>query len=192
MAGLKDSGIAAEVIWLGHVASGSGSIRSVPRPTLELGFGGVDGEQHEGVSRPSCSRVAELYPRGTEITNTRQLRILSVEELDDIASDMGLSRLHPSLVGASMVLRGISDFSHVPPSSRLLFTSGASLAVDLENGPCVYPGREIETDTPGFGKLFKPAAGDRRGVTAWVERPGPVAIGDSLRLFVPDQRAWGP
>ena len=44
----------------------------------------------------------------------------------------------------------------------------------------------------GFGKTFKPAAKDRRGVTAWIEREGLFKIGDSLRLHVPAQRAWSP
>ena len=36
------------------------------------------------------------------------------------------------------------------------------------------------------------AAEGRRGVTAWVERPGDIRVGDSLTLFLPDQRAWAP
>ena len=45
-------------------------------------------------------------------------------------------------------------------------------------------------DEPGHGKAFKPAAHGRRGVTAWVEREGPLTLGDELRLHVPDQRNW--
>ncbi|MBJ6370958.1 MOSC domain-containing protein [Sedimentitalea arenosa] len=192
MAGTKDSGYIAEVVWLGVVPVGGGSLRSEARDTVDLAFGGVEGEAHAGDRRPSCSRVTNLYPKGTEITNTRQLSVLSDEEMGDIAAAMGLDALDPGLIGASMILRGIPDFSHVPPGSRLLFDSGACVTIDLENGPCVFPGREIEAEAPGHGKLFKPAANDRRGVTAWVERPGAVALGDKLRLFVPDQRAWAP
>ena len=39
---------------------------------------------------------------------------------------------------------------------------------------------------------FKPAAAGLRGVTAWVERPGRVQVGDRVELFVPSQRPWGP
>ena len=52
---------------------------------------------------------------------------------------------------------------------------------------------------PGFarhhgdaGKGFKAAAKGRRGVTAWVERPGALVVGDRLRLHIPDQPAWAP
>lgn len=191
MADWKESGYVGAVVWLGHVPAG-GSLRAEPRERLDLGFGGAAGERHFGDRRPSCSRVRNLYPKGSEITNTRQLSLLSAEEMDAIALAMGLGRLDPALIGASVVLKGIPDFSHVPPASRLQGPSGVTLTVDVENAPCVLPGREIEQDAPGFGAAFKPAARDRRGVTAWVERPGTLAIGDRLALFVPDQRAWAP
>ncbi|SFT97362.1 hypothetical protein SAMN05216236_1162 [Sedimentitalea nanhaiensis] len=192
MAELRKTGFVGEIVWLGHIPVDGGSLRSSSRDRLDLQFGGVEGERHHGLQRPSCARVTNLYPRGTQIVNSRQLSILSAEELAAIATAMGLSDLDPGLLGASMVLRGIGDFSHVPPASRLQAPSGAVVTVDLENGPCVFPGREIEAEFPGHGKLFKPAARNRRGVTAWVECPGVLALGDRLCLFVPDQAAWSP
>jgi len=78
----------------------------------------------------------------------------------------------------------------VPPNARLQATSGATITVDTENRPCVLPGREIEKDSPGHGPKFKTAAANRRGVTAWIEREGLLRVGDTLRLFIPDQPAW--
>jgi MOSC domain-containing protein YiiM len=157
---------------------------------IDLDFAGAPGEAHGGLTRPSCSRVLNLYPRNTEIRNTRQLSVLSVEEMAEIAAAMGLETLDPALVGASLVLAGIPDLSHLPPASRLLAESGACLTVDLENAPCMLPARPIETRHPGFGQRFKAAAMGRRGVTAWVEAAGRVALGDRLRLFIPAQPAW--
>ncbi|TDK48022.1 MOSC domain-containing protein [Antarcticimicrobium luteum] len=191
MATLKLTEHEGEVVWLGHVPAG-GTLRSRPVERLELGFNGVSGGRHEGENRPSCSRVLNLYPRDTEIRNVRQLTILSEEELAGIAATMGEDSLDPALLGASIVLRGIPDFTHLPPSSRLQSTGGTTLTVDMENLPCVLPGREIEAVHPGKGAAFKPAAEGRRGVTAWVERPGPLALGDRLRLFIPSQRPWNP
>jgi len=192
MAGLKETEWQVSIVWLGHVPADGGSLRSHPKQTLDLRFGGVAGGQHEGTQRPSCSRVKNLYSKGTPISNTRQLSLLSEQDMDAIAAKMGLPVLDPSLLGASMILRGLPDLTFVPPSSRLQAPSGATITVDVENGPCILPGREIETEAPGFGTLFKDAARSRRGVTAWVERPGAMSVGDSLRLFVPDQRAWAP
>ncbi|WP_370301878.1 sulfurase [Pseudooceanicola sp.] len=181
-----------EVTWLGHVPAARDSLRAEVVAQLELGFAGDAGARHEGVTRASCSRVAHLYPKGTEIRNVRQLTVLAAEDIAGIAETIGLDELDPGLLGASIVLSGIPDLSHVPPSSRLQAPSGLTITVDLENRPCVLPGREIEAAAPGHGAAFKAAAQDRRGVTAWVERPGVLALGDRLKLFIPDQRAWAP
>lgn len=190
MPALRATDFVAEIIWLGLVPDRAAGLPSRAATELNLTFAGPLGEDHGGLTRPSCSRVTALYKRGTPIRNTRQLSILSAEDLDAIAAAMGLSALDPALVGASMVLRGIPDFSHVPPSARLLADSGACVTVDMENLPCTLPARPIEDQHPGFGARFKAAAKGRRGVTAWVEAEGRVVVGDRLRLFVPAQRAW--
>lgn len=180
----------ARITWLGLVEDREAGLPSRPVDTLRLGFAGPEGEAHGGLTRPSCSRVLGLYPRDTPIRNARQLSVLSQEELDAIAAEMGLESLDPALLGASMVVSGLPDFTHLPPSSRLLADSGASLGVDMENRPCMLPARPIETRHPGFGKLFKRAAQGRRGITAWVEAEGVLERGAQLRLFIPDQPRW--
>ncbi len=188
---LIDSGYTGTIVWLGR-APGPDSLRADACEQLDLGFHGVSGARHEGENRPSCVRVKNLYPTGTEIRNVRQLSILSQEELAEIAAKIELDTLDPGLLGANLILSGIPDFTHLPPSSRLQAPDGATLTIDMENRPCVFPGREIEQNAPGHGAGFKPAAKGRRGVTAWVERPGQLNIGDELTLFIPDQRAWAP
>ncbi len=100
--------------------------------------------------------------------------------------------MDPAWIGASMVISGIPDFTHVPPSSRLQTARGTTLTVDMENQPCHLPAKVIDEDAPGHGRAFKAAAKDRRGVTAWVEREGPLSVGDVVTLHVPGQRAWVP
>ncbi|WP_299406236.1 MOSC domain-containing protein [uncultured Roseobacter sp.] len=178
------------VTWLGRVIDSEETLRAEGLNSAELTFAGIDGECHGGLTRPSCVRTKAQYPKGTEIRNVRQLSVLSAEELALIASEMGLDEMNPAWMGASMVIEGIPDFSHVPPSSRLQVPSGASITIDMENRPCIYPGREIEKDRPGFGPAFKPAAKNRRGVTAWVEREGSIAVGDIVTLHIPDQPLW--
>ncbi|MFW8596189.1 MOSC domain-containing protein [Cribrihabitans neustonicus] len=188
---LRQTDYIARITWLGQAPAGEG-LRSRPADQLEIGFDGLAGARHQGGTAPSCSRVKNLHPRGTEIRNSRQLSLLSAEELAQIAARMELGALDPALVGANIVLGGIPDFSRVPPGARLQAPDGATLTVNLENRPCVLPAREIEAEHPGFGARFKPAAEHRRGITAWVERPGCLRLGQSLGLFVPDQPAWAP
>lgn len=180
----------ADVTYLGRVSDRNAKLASDPLAEINARFQGPDGEAHGGLTRLSDSRVTAQYKRGTVIRNTRQFSILSAEELSAIADDMGLPSFDPRWVGASMVLRGIPDFTWVPPSSRLQFPSGATLVVDMENRPCVLPGPVIEAEHPGFGKTFKTAAKNRRGVTAWVECEGQIRLGDRVRLHVPDQPRW--
>ncbi len=192
MPALEPTDITGEVIWIGHVPDRDASLRSQPVTEAQLTYAGMPGEAHGGLTRPSCARVTSQHPRGTEIRNVRQLSIMSAEELVQIAADCDLEDLDPTLIGASMVIAGIPDFTHLPPSSRLQFADGATLVVDMENRPCNIPAKSIDAAHPGSGGKFKQAAKDKRGVTAWVEREGVVHVGDAVRLHIPDQRAWAP
>ena len=164
---------------------------SEPLDEVEAGWEGFAGECHDGLTRPSCSRVLKQYPtRETEIRNTRQISILSEEELTGIAPSLGIPRLAPEWVGANMVVAGLSDFTTIPPASRLIFEGGVTLTVDVENGPCRFPAEVIESHRPGRGLAFAKAARGRRGVVAWVERPGRIRLGEQARLHVPPQRLY--
>jgi hypothetical protein len=178
------------ILWLGVVPDRKAGLTAQARDAVMARFDGPEGESHGGLTRPSCSRVMPLYARNTPIRNVRQFSILSAEELAEIAARMGVAALDPALVGATMVIEGIPDLTHLPPSSRLQAEGGTTLVVDMQNRPCVLPAKPIEAALPGFGKAFKTAASGRRGVTAWVEREGLLRVGDRVHLHVPDQRAW--
>ena len=192
MPALSPTKITGEVVWIGHVPDRDASLRSKATESAELTYAGIPGEVHGGLTRPSCSRVKSQYPRNTEIRNVRQLSVVSAEELAAIAADCGLATLDPALIGASLVISGIPDFSHLPPSSRLQFPDGSAIVVDMQNRPCHLPAKVINADHPGAGDKFKAAAKGKRGVTAWVEREGKMHLGDTVQLHIPDQRAWAP
>jgi MOSC domain-containing protein YiiM len=184
----------ARVVWLGYqpVPVEKLVITSAPLEAMPLKFSGYDGEVHSGLTRSSCSRVTKQHPKGTEIRNVRQVCVVSAEEMAEVAADMGLSAMDYAWVGASLVLEGIPDLTHLPPSSRLQGPDGVTLVVDMENLPCQEPAVTIDKALPGLGKGFKRAADGKRGVTAWVEREGVLRLGDVVRLHIPAQRAWGP
>ena len=190
MPALIPTDFTARITWLGRVDDRATSLRASGLQEVMASYAGVEGEEHAGLTRPSCSRVVAQYPKGTEIRNVRQFSVLSAEDLAAIAQDMGIERVDPAWVGASLVLDGIPDFTHVPPSSRLQTESGTTLVVDMENRPCHLPAKVIDEEAPGFGRAFKAAAQGRRGVTAWVEREGVLRLGDQIRLHIPDQPAW--
>ncbi len=180
----------ATVTWIGRVTDRAASLRSAPLAEVFASFAGAEGEEHAGLTRPSCSRVSAQHPRGTTIRNVRQFSVVSAEDLAAVAAKMGVPAVEPAWIGASLVIAGIPDFTHVPPSSRLQGPDGVTLVVDMENRPCHLPAKVIDEDAPGHGKAFRAAAAGRRGVTAWVEREGWLRLGEVLRLHIPDQPAW--
>jgi len=189
MPALEPTEYIGRVVWLGLNDSRARGLSNRAVEALDLRFEGPVGESRSGLTRASCGRVVSQYPRGSNIRNTRQICIMSAEELAGIAAAMGVEALDPALVGASVVLEGIPDCSHVPPSSRLV-NEAVSITVDMENRPCLLPAKGIEAEMAGKGGLFKAAAKGRRGVTGWVEREGVLRLGDELRLHVPTQPAW--
>lgn len=195
MPALAPTGHVGTIVWLGRVARPVGPdllIHGEPLAEMPLTFAGFAGEVHAGLTRPSCSRVTAQYRKGTEIRNTRQVSLVSAEEMAEVAAELGLASFDYAWAGASVVIEGLPDFTHIPPSSRIQADGGATLVVDMENRPCVEVAKTIEQARPGHGKGFKAAAAGRRGVTAWVEREGTLRLGQAVRLHVPEQRAWVP
>ena len=157
---------------------------------IEVKFEGLPGESHSGLTRQACVRTREIYDEGTRIRNVRQITIISEEEMALIAAGMDIDHIKPEWLGANLLVSGIPDFTLLPPSTRLLFSGGVSLVVDMENLPCAYPAKEIQKIHEGKGKLFTRNAHQRRGVTAWVEKEGSIASGDGIRVFLPTQNPW--
>lgn len=177
----------------GLFANGSKADESLgthPLRRVNAVFGGLAEDRHAGLTSKADVRFRRQYKEGTEIANTRQISILSVEELAEIQAAMDLPALDPGWVGANMTVEGIPQFTQLSPSTRLLFSSGAALVIDNENRPCRYPGDEIEERHPGKGRSFVKAATGRRGVVAWVEREGSISLGDSIAVHLPPQRLY--
>ena len=159
--------------------------------SLTLRFDGIEGDCHSGLTRKADIRTIRQYPRDTPIRNVRQLTLLSVEELADIAGVMEIPQVRPEWVGANVVTSGIPDLTLLPPSSRLQFPSGTTIVVDMDNEPCRYPAEIIEKNNPEQKVGFVKAAKHKRGITAWVEREGDIALTDEIAIWIPPQRLYG-
>ncbi|WP_062112448.1 MOSC domain-containing protein [Aureimonas sp. AU40] len=162
--------------------------------TLELGFEGIAGDEHGGPTRRTGGREP-WYPRGTKIRNERQLSILSFAELGEVARDLDIPELLPEWIGANLVLDGIPRLSHLPPRTLLFFESGVTLKVDGDNGPCRLSGRSIAAHHPGREDIefsFVRAAKHKRGLVAWVEKPGRLSQGEAFEARLPEQWIYDP
>lgn len=159
------------------------SLQSTRLEQVEAAFEGLAGEKHSGFTRPSDSRTP-YYTRGTPIRNTRQVSILSAEEMQQAAANLGVAEIRPEWIGANLLLSGIPRLSKLPPNTRLVFESGAVLAVTAENHPCKYAGKSIAeaVGRPELAERYPKDAAGLRGVVAVVELPGLIRAGDAVTV----------
>ncbi len=163
-------------------------------PALDLTLEGIPGDRHFGFVRKSGSREP-WYPRGTPIRSRRQLSILSVAELADIAAALGIPAASAEALGGNLVVEGIAALSFLPAGTRLHFESGAVVLVEHRNRPCRHAGAALAREHPGDERLefdFVTVARNFRGLLASVEHPGIVAPGDVFEAVVPEQWLYGP
>jgi hypothetical protein len=158
---------------------------------LGLTFEGIDGDFHRGHTRRSGGREP-WYPRGTEMRNERQVSIVAPDEMAAVAEAMRLARIDPEWIGANILLVGVPRLSMLPRGTKLFFAGGLTLKVDGQNGPCRVSGRSIARnagmeDEAAGALLFPQVAKRLRGLVAWVEKPGRIAIGEAVSVRLPEQ-----
>lgn len=178
--------------WLG-IADGE-SFVTRPVETVELDLEGLvvpglAGDRHRGHSRAADARVP-WYPRGTRIRNARQVSIMASDELAGIAGALDLPQVGPQELGANLILDGVPNLTRLPRGTRLFFPGEAALAIEDENTPCRLAGASVARAHPGRDGLafaFVAAARHRRGLVAWVERPGRISLGDAVQVRIPEQ-----
>ena len=160
---------------------------------VEVTFAGFEGDRHAGITRQADSRTPH-YPRGTEIRSDRQVSIVAVEELAEIATAMDLPEIKPEWLGANLLLQGIPGLTQLPPMTRLFFSTGAVLVVQAENNPCQNPGKVIQDfyRRPDLQGLFPKAGLHLRGLVACVEKPGIIQKNDPVEAEVPRQTLYAP
>lgn len=157
-------------------------------PEVRLEFGGIKGDRHFGVTYLSDSRQP-MYPKGTEILNRRQITIVSEEECQIIAEELGVEYVLPEWLGANLLLNGYPELTKLPMGSRILFPNGTGLICMGENQPCIFPGEEIQRHyetKPKLAANFVRAGYKRRGIVCAVERPGGIFEGDEVLILIND------
>lgn len=166
------------------IADQPGDFQTRPLELAVLSYAGLEGDRHAGLTMKAGPRQKHV-PKGTELRNTRQLSLVSVEELAVVAKNLGLQMIDFRWLGANVLVRGAPALTRTPPGTRLVFSSGAVLVNDGENEPCRKSGAAIAKAVGADAALalrFVKAAWHLRGLVAWVERPGVIRVGDTLAL----------
>jgi len=175
----------------GAYVAAEGDFQTRAVESLSLSFAGIDGDIHAGITRRSGGREP-WYKRGTEIRNERQLTIVAPDELAEIATRMDVREVRPEWIGANLLIEGVPRLSMIPAGTLLFFEGGATLKVDFQNGPCRISGRALAenagmADVKSGALLFPKVARRLRGLTAWVEKPGEISVGERVSLRISEQ-----
>ena len=163
------------------------SLVSTAQAEVAVSLEGFEGDKHAGYTMRSNARQPH-FPRGTLLHNSRQVSLVSVEELAEIAARLGLPRLEAAWLGANLCLTDLPHLTDLPPGTRLFFPQEAVLVVEGENTPCRGPGKIIQEHYPDRPKLttaFPKAALRRRGLVGWVERAGIIRADDRVKIVLP-------
>ncbi|CAN5823394.1 MOSC domain-containing protein [soil metagenome] len=154
---------------------------------IQVTMEGFEGDRHADMTLLANGHTP-MYRRGTVIRNSRQVSLVSLEELQAVAEALDVPEILPEWLGANLTIQGVPHFSQLPPGTRLVFPEQAVLAVEGENEPCVFPGKAIQHHNRGKRGLaarFPKAAIHRRGIVAWVERSGVIREGDTVDVILP-------
>ena len=176
-------------------------IHGEPLAEMPLTFAGFEGEVHAGLTRPSCSRVTMQHPQGARRSATSgRSASCGRRRSTRIAAELGLDALDPAWAGAGVVMSGIPDFTHVPPSSRLQGPRAAARwSWTWRTSPARSRPRPSRPARPGHGKALQArrhgaarrhrlgrARGDAAGrATAAPPCPGAEGLGALGTSFAP-------
>ncbi len=149
---------------------------------IDVTWEGFVGDKHFGLTMKSNSSQ-KAYSKGTEVRNVRQISIVSVEELKHVAEVMDLPSIEPAWVGANLLVSGVPGLTQLPSGSRIYFDNGVGIAIEGENLPCTTAGGSLQLqfpDRPEITTTFPKKAIGKRGLVAWVERPGKITTGEGF------------
>lgn len=158
-------------------------IPSTALDEVEATLEGLVGDKHFGLTM-KANKFQAPYPKGDLIRNVRQVSIVSQEELEQVAQAMEIPAVDPAWVGANLMLSGIPDLTQLPPGSRLYFEGGVGIVVEGENMPCVTAGGCLAENIgrPELRSAFPKQAIGKRGLVAWVEKPGVIRKGERVTV----------
>ena len=156
-----------------------------PCSSVKAELDGLEGDNHRGFSRVCYEGDTE--PVGTVRRNNRQWSGISLQELEEIREALDLERpLTAEDLGVNVCISGIERFSKLPKGTKLVFPSGAVLAVEDYNPPCTEMGDKIarlymtRSGEPVTRKQFLIESKQKRGVVGVVDVPGVLNAGDRI------------
>lgn len=169
----------------------------VPVPQINFRFDGPVGDKHYGRIRKLDGHDGRIIRntklrKGHPVLNTRSWTAVSFEELRIIEKKLGV-QIPSGCLLENIVIRGISNFSRLPPGTKLVFPQKAGghqviLVILEQNTPCKIVGDRLQSHYPGQRDLssrLTDAAENRRGVMGLVFSEGFIEVDDIVEAHLP-------
>jgi MOSC domain-containing protein YiiM len=150
-------------------------------------FEGILGDRHLGLTYHAKTNHPEFKGK-IEVKNTRQISMMSVEELALIADELGVSEIKAEWIYTNILVSGIPHLSQIPAGARFFFSGGLILFNEGENFPCNTAATIVQQQYPqieGIQQRFIKAAFHKRGLLAWVEHPEKLKIDSDFEVALP-------
>jgi hypothetical protein len=177
------------------------SIDGKPVESIRFGLDGPEGDRHSAYTRKLAGHDGRYVQtsdlsQGSEVFNWRTWTGLAAEEIAEVEGTLGLEIPQGCLL-ENIAVSGIPGFTHLEPTSRLVFPSHGEaegddltqviLAVWEENSPCATVGNRLEKHhgKPRLCTDFIRAAQGKRGVMGFVLSAGIVRVGDVVTAHPP-------
>ena len=167
-----------------YVGNSKGNIKTSVS-SIVLTLEGIEGDAHSGRTHTTGARQP-AFKRGTTVANTRQLSLVGVEELKEIAARLGIPSIDPGWLAANIAVEGVASLTGLPPGTIVRAPSGASIYVAEVNAPCRVAARLLARHGGYVGDAsnFVRHATGRRGVVGFVYAPGTLQVGDRLEILL--------
>ena len=163
--------------------------------SLTFEVDGIVGDRHRGHLRSTFK--ADKQPLGMVRRNERMWSAVSVEEIAQISSEMGLAEpLTAADMTANIVFEGFPELSRLPKGTLLKFPSGLELLVEEFCTPCLDKGEELagrytRADGGELGPTAFPKASKlSRGLVGIVDFAGEACVGDEVEIVIYEHPSW--
>ena len=170
-------------------AGSNADLSKEAQASIQVELDGIVGDRHRGYTRKCWA--GDKQPEGSIRRNERQWSAVSVEELAEIAADMGATgSIDAASVGANLCIENIPALSRLPKGTLLKFASGAALIVEEYNPPCKDMS-EIQGELHGVpATSFSKASTLKRGIVGVVEAAGIITAGDEVTVVLYETPSW--
>ena len=179
------------ITWLRRVSAPEVNIRSQAVKTTETNFDGILRVSFR--SNPLLLRACHdaSYKRHRNLKHPSTINLVSRRKCRDCRAYQ-TKRTRPKLAWRIYHHRRNSWFKTY--STRFVAANNGGYHFDNRSKKCAlqFTGQRNRNRSPWPWLSIQSLVKGRRGITAWVERPGPLSLGDAVHLLIPTQPQWQP